>query len=313
MKYLVTGGAGFIGSHLVDRLLRDGAKVVVLDNFATGKRENLKQHTGNKNLTVYSKDIAGDIKGILKKERLDVIFHLAAIPRVQFSLKYPGLTHHANINGTFNLLQLSKDFGVKRLIFASSSSIYGDQVKLPLIEDMTPKPISPYALHKLVGEYYCRLFYKLHQMETLSLRLFNVFGPRQNPGGDYSNLIPRFIYTLRKNMSPTINGSGKQSRDFTYVDDVVDAFIFASKIKNNICSGEIINIGGGKNISVNQVVENIINLVDTKAKPKNGPAVVEPKHTLADISKAKRLLGWTPKTKFSEGLRLTYEYFSQNG
>lgn len=302
MNYLVTGGAGFIGSHLVDRLLVDGNSVTVIDNFSTGKLENLK----NKKVKFFKKDICENLDAIFKNGKFDVVFHLAAIPRVQLSINNPVSTHETNINGTFNLLMTCKKFGIKRFIFSSSSSVYGNQNILPLVETMNPRLISPYALHKLVGEHYCRLFYMLYEMETISLRYFNVFGPRQNPEGDYANLIPKFFKFLSDNKSPIINGDGEKTRDFTFVADVVNANIQASLCKNKSCYGEVFNIGGGNNFSVNQVAQIIIQLTNSKTRPKHGPSIIEPQDTLADISKAKKLLGWEPKIKFEEGMKITY-------
>lgn len=310
MKCLVTGGSGFIGSHLVDGLLELGHSVAVLDDFSLGKEENLAHHKSKKNLKVCKKSIVENLSPFFEEHQFQAIFHLAALPRVQFSIKNPKETHEANVNGTLNLLVAAKDAGVKRFVFSSSSSIYGDQEKLPLTEDMTPNPMSPYALHKLVGEYYCRLFYKIYGLETVSLRYFNVYGPRQNPAGDYACLIPKFIQLIQEGKIPTINGDGKQTRDFTYVTDVVNANILAATTKNNACFSEALNIGGGKNISVNEVTSQIIALSKKKIVPKHGLAVIEPKHTLADVAKASLLLKWQPKVDFEEGLKQTFKYFS---
>ena len=229
---------------------------------------------------------------------------MAAIPRVQLSINNPRSTHQTNIDGTFNLLMACKDFGVKRFVFSSSSSVYGDQESLPLKETMVPNPMSPYALHKLVGEYYCHLFNLIYGIETVSLRYFNVFGTRQSPDGGYANLIPKFFLKFKNNESPVINGAGKQTRDFTYVDDVVNANILAAICKNKKCFGQVFDIGGGKNYSVNEVTQIIIKLSGAKSKAVHGPAVIEPQDTLADISKSKKLLGWEPKVDFISGMRI---------
>ena len=307
MKYLVTGGAGFIGSHLVDRLLVDGHQVVVLDDFSLGKKENLAKH---KNLKIYKKSICDNLAALFKKHRFDAVFHLAALPRVQFSIAKPRESHEVNVNGTLNLLLAAKEFGVKRFVYSSSSSVYGNQPTLPLVETMPAKPISPYALQKYVGEEYCRLFHMLYGLETVSLRYFNVYGPRQNPEGAYAGQIPKFFSKLFKNETPVINGDGTQTRDNTYVDDVVEANMKATKTSNSKAFGEAFNIGGGRNTSVNDTTAMILKLVGDKIKPTHGPAVIEPHDTLADTSKAKKILGWEPRTSYEDGLQKTYEYFN---
>src|SRR3989338_11367348 len=258
-KYLVTGGAGFIGSHLVDRLLKDGHEVVVIDDFSLGKKENLPK---NKKLTVHKKSICEKLDTIFRKHKFDAVFHLAALPRVQFSIAYPRESHEANINGTLNLLLATRDHGVKRFIYSSSSSVYGDQKKLPLVETMMPDPMSPYAFQKLAGEYYCRLFAKLYGLETISLRYFNVYGPRQNPDGAYAGQIPKFFSKLLAGETPVINCDGTQTRDNTFVSDVVEANILSAQLTPAFSSpqggglegawGQAFNIGAGRNTSVNE-------------------------------------------------------------
>lgn len=303
--YIVTGGAGFIGSHLVDRLLKDGHCVVVIDDFSLGKKENLASH---KNLTVYKKSVTEDLRETLKKHLpIAAVFHLAALPRVQFSIAHPWESHVANADGTLNMLLIARDLGIKRFVYASSSSVYGDQ-KIPLIETMEPKPISPYALQKLIGEHYCRLFHELYDLETISLRYFNVYGPRQNPDGAYAGQIPKFFDKLLKGVVPVINGDGTQTRDNTYVDDVVEANTLAG-MTPYFSWGQAFNIGGGRNTSVNETTQYILQLTKSNEQPTHGPAVIEPHDTLADIGKAQRMLGWAPKTDFAEGLEETYKYF----
>lgn len=304
ITYVVTGGAGFIGSHLADRLLSDGNKVIVIDDFSLGKKENLFSHD---NLIILERSVTEDLREELKKHMpITAIFHEAALPRVQFSIAQPWESHVANADGTLNMLIIAKDLGIKRFVFASSSSVYGDQ-KIPLQEIMVPKPISPYALQKYLGEHYCRLFFELYQLETISLRYFNVFGPRQNPDGAYAGQIPKFFDKFLKGVVPVINGDGEQTRDNTYVDDVVEANILASQATSGF--GDYFNIGGGHNHSVNATTELILKLIKSDIKPTHGPSVIEPKNTLADISKAKSVLGWEPKTDFETGLQKTYEWF----
>jgi UDP-glucose 4-epimerase len=295
-KAIVTGGAGFIGSHITERLLNEGVKVIVIDDLSEGKWSNLPE---SKNLTKYEGSITEKNIGRLFKG-VDVVFHLAALPRVQRSIKYPMETHEVNVTGTLNMLLMARDYGVKKFIFSSSSSVYGEQDKLPFTETMTPHPISPYGLHKLIGEEYCKLFSRLWGISTVCLRYFNVYGPRMYPDGAYANLLPKFIKLMRNGKIPIINGDGEQTRDFTYVSDVVNANLLAAE--SNL-SGEVINIGSGKNISVNKVVGIINKLLGTNIKPIHGPAVIEPRSTLADRSKAKRLLGWEPKIELLNGIK----------
>lgn len=312
MNYLVTGGAGFIGSNLVEELLNKGNSVVVLDDFSTGKKQNLEPHKNNKNLKVIRQSITQDLDFIFKKYNFDAIFHLAALPRVQFSIQNPDKTHFVNVNGTFNLLNYARRFETPRFVFSSSSSVYGDQPKLPLKEGFKENPMSPYALHKLFGERYCALFHKLYGVETISLRYFNVYGPRQDPKGTYATLIPKFIDLIQKNIRPTINGDGHQTRDFTYVSDVVAVNILSALTQNKKCIGEVFNIGASNSISVNDVTKYIKALFNSNIEPIHGPALIEPKHTKADIKKAKKLLDWSPKVTFSQGLKMTYNFVLNN-
>jgi nucleoside-diphosphate-sugar epimerase len=308
MNYLVTGGAGFIGSNLVDKLLSEDHNVAVIDDFSSGKIENLEQHKENKNLTIYERSFCDDLGDIFEKNNFDSVFHLGAIPRVQYSITYPEKSHKANVEGTFNVLLNCKNHKVKRFVFSSSSSIYGNQDKLPLVEDMKPNPMSPYALHKLIGEQYCKIFSDLYNVETISLRYFNVYGPRQDPNGDYACLIPKFIDMVSKKETPLINGDGLQTRDFTYVSDVVGANILASKTNNKDCFGKIFNVGAGNSYSVNDVSSKIVENFDNGIIPIHGSAVIEPKHTLADISKTEKYLSWVPSVGLYEGMKSTVDY-----
>ena len=309
IKSLVTGGAGFIGSHLVDRLLKLGHEVIVIDDFSSGKKENLEHHKNNSNLKIFAKNICDkNIEDLFKN--VLVVFHVAAIPRVQFSIEFPEKTNEANVTGILNVLESAKKAGVKRFVYSASSSAYGNQEKLLLIESMNPNPMSPYALQKLVGEYYCKLYNLLFGIETISLRYFNVYGSRQDPSGGYACLIPKSINLALQEKSPEIYGDGEQTRDFTYVKDVVEANILAATTNNEKSFGEIFNVGNNNNLSVNQVVKIIIG--DRNIKPKYKPPVVEPKNTLADISKIKNFLGWTPKFNFEEGVKETIDWFKKD-
>ncbi len=305
MKMLVTGGAGFIGSHVTDALIGQGHEVVVIDDLSSGKREYAHPRA-----LFVKLNILENLDDLFSQHGFDVVFHLAAIPRVQFSIKEPRKTHEANVNGTFNLLEACRIFGVKRFVFSSSSSVYGDQPSLPLVETMKPNPMSPYALHKFIGETYCNLYHVLYGLETISLRYFNVYGERQNPAGDYACLIPKFIRFMKQGAAPTIFGDGEQTRDFTYVGDVVDANIAAARTQKEECFGETFNIGAGHEHSVNEVVRSIKKILSSHIEPVHGAAVIEPRNTRADVQKVRRLLGWEPKTEFEEGLKRTIAFFT---
>jgi nucleoside-diphosphate-sugar epimerase len=294
-KCLVTGGAGFIGSHLVKKLLEEGVKVTVVDDLSEGTWSNLPKH---KNLKKYKVSILKNMSPFVKRQ--DVIFHLAAIPRLQRSVDEPLKTHKVNVDGTFNLLLEAKKHRVKKFIFASSSSVYGNRNKTPFKENMNVDPLVPYSLHKVIGEQYCQMFSNLWGLETVSLRYFSVYGPNMNPNSPYALLIPKFLKMMKQNKRPTINGDGTHSRDFTYVTDVVEATILAAK--SNL-SGEIINIGAGKSTSVNKVFNTLNKILNKKIKPIYGPEVAEPKKTLAENSRAKKILGWKPKLNFGEGIK----------
>ena len=305
MKVLVTGGAGFIGSNLAEGLVKGGHEVSIIDNLALGKKENFNEI--KEKITFYKGSINDDIRKIINGS--EVVFHLAALPRVQFSIHNPIESNNTNINGSLNLLKQCTDLGVKRFIFSSSSSVYGDQDSLPLIEYMKPNPMSPYALQKLTIEYYCKLFYDIYGLKTTSLRYFNVYGPKQDKESTYSNLIPKFIGLIQKNEQPKIHGDGSQTRDFTYVNDVVSANVAAMSSDNKKIFGKVFNIGAGNRVSVNEVAEKIINLLNSKINPIHVDPIIEPKDTLADISKAKNMLGWQPKTNIDQGLEKTVHYF----
>ena len=305
-KYLVTGGAGFIGSNIVEELVKRNHKVKVLDNFITGKRENLKPFLDDIEL------IEGDIRDIetVKKTVKGVayVLHQAALRSVPKSVDDPLLTNDININGTLNVLIAAKETGVKRVVYASSSSVYGDCKSFPEKEDAVPMPISPYAVSKLTGEYYGYTFTKTFGLEVVSLRYFNVFGPRQNPESKYSAVIPAFISRLLGNKPPIVEGDGNQSRDFTYVKNVVLANLAAAKTPD--IGGEVFNIACGKSYSVLDIIKYLDKFLGTKTKPEFSPSRKgDVKKTAADISKMKKLLKITPKVEFEEGLKKTLEWF----
>jgi len=302
MKILITGGAGFIGSHLVDKLIREGYKVIVIDNLSTGKKENL-----NKKAKFYKIDICSPkVLEIFQKEKPKVIFHLAAIPRVPLSIEKPVKTSKVNILGTINVFKAGVKAKAKRIVFVSSSSVYGEQKKLPLKESMTPNPLSPYGLQKLTGERFAKLFTQLFKIPIVSLRYFNVYGPRIDFESEYSLVIGKFLRQKAKNQPLTIYGDGNQTRAFCFVDDVVSATILAMKSKK-IKGGEVINIGSEKSYSVNYLA-NLIGGEKIYLPKRPG----DPRHTKADISLAKRLLNWKPKVDLKEGLRITKEWFLKN-
>ncbi len=300
-KYLVTGGAGFIGSHIVEELLKRGESVRVLDNLSTGKRQNVLRFNGNENFEF----IEGDLRSyhIVQEavKGIDYVLHQGALPSVPRSVKDPITTNDVNVNGTLNILDASINAGVKRVIFASSSSIYGNSQELPKKEDMKPSPESPYALTKYTGERYCQIFTKLHGLETVCLRYFNVFGPRQDPDSQYSAVIPKFIKLIKDGKSPVIYGDGTASRDFTFVSNVVMANLLACSSDKAV--GEVYNIACGESITINQLACKLAELLDKDIKPIYAPPRAgEVKHSYADIEKAKRDLGYTVTVCFNDGL-----------
>lgn len=305
-KYLVTGGAGFIGSNIVEELVKRGHKVRVLDNLSTGNISNLKPFMGK--IEFYKGDIrkTADVRKALRG--IDLVIHQAALRSVARSVEEPVATNDVNVNGTLNMLVLSKEAHIKRLVYASSSSLYGDCKIYPQKETIAPNPISPYAVSKLTGEYYCRMFSTTMGLETVSLRYFNVFGPRQNPESKYSAVIPAFIARLVADKPCIIDGDGKQSRDFTYVSNVVDANIAASTAKG--AAGMYFNVASGCDYSVIDVAEGIKKILGKKVKSVHGPKRAgDVKRTYADISALRKYLNVKPKVKFYEGLEKTVEWF----
>ncbi len=300
MKILVTGGAGFIGSHLTDKLIEKGHQVVVIDNLSTGVKENLNLKADFFNLDICDFD---KIKPLFKG--VDFAFHLAAIPRVPLSVKDPVNTSKVNVLGTINVFKAAADEKVKRIVFASSSSVYGDQEKLPLKEDMVPNPLSPYGLQKLNGEQFTKMFFQLYKMPIVSLRYFNVFGSRVDFDSDYSLVIGKFLKQKSEGKPLTIFGNGEQTRGFCYVDDVVEANIKAME-SEKIKGGEVINVGSDKSHSVNYLAELIGGEIQYLPVREGDPL-----HTQADVSLAQELLGWQPSTSFEEGVEKVKEWFQK--
>ncbi|MBP7935028.1 MAG: SDR family oxidoreductase [Phycisphaerae bacterium] len=307
--YLVTGGAGFIGSHLVERLVKDGETVRVLDNFSSGKRQNLAPFSAR--IEVIQGDIRKPDDCATACKGIDVIFHEAAVPSVPKSVTDPRTSHEANIDGTFNLLMAARDAKCRRVIYAASSSAYGDLPDLPKRESACPSPLSPYAVNKLVGEHYLRTFYCCYGLETISLRYFNVFGPRQDPKSQYAAAIPAFVSAILKNQPPTIYGDGEQSRDFTYIDNVVHANLLAAHAAKT--EGQVVNVACGERVTVNQIIAQINSLLGHSIKPDyvdTRPGDV--KHSLADITLAEKILGYRPVVAFEQGLRRAIEWYKNN-
>ncbi len=306
-KVLVTGGAGFIGSNLADELIRQGARVAIIDNLSTGSRANLEEISGS--FEFIEGDINDDAAVARAIEGVEVIFHEAALPSVPRSVEDPAETHRACVDGTFNILVKAKEAGVRRFIYAASSSAYGDQPILPKVESMPADPLSPYAVAKLTGELYCRAFNNVYGLETMSLRYFNVFGPRQNPSSPYSGVISRFIDSLMTGTSPVIYGDGEQSRDFTYIANVVDANIRAAQATEGL--GHTLNVANGDQITLNRlldVLKQITNNEDVKAEylPFRTGDV---KHSQADNSRAVEWLGYQELVGLEDGLKNTIEWW----
>ena len=307
--FLVTGGAGFIGSHVAGRLLGDGHRVRVLDNFSTGSRANLELGGAH---APHLETIEGDIRDLGTVEAatrgVDVVFHQAAMRSVPRSVKDPLGANDNNVTGTLNVLEAARRAGVRRIVYASSSSVYGDRPDLPKREDQTPAPISPYAVSKAAGEQYAAVWSRLYGVETVGLRYFNVFGPRQDPTSEYAAVIPRFILWGLKHAPLEVHGDGTQSRDFTYIDNVVEANLLAGRAPG--ASGEVFNVGCGARVSLLAIIASLERLLGRPLQRHHTPARAgDVPHTLADVGKAKRLLGYTPLVSFDEGLKRTFEYF----
>lgn len=305
--YLVTGGAGFIGSNLVRRLLERGDRVRVLDNFATGRRENLEEIAGAIELVEGDLRSQADVAKAVAGVRY--VLHLGALGSVSRSVQDPLTTHEVNITGTLRLLLAAREAGVERLVFSSSSSVYGNTPVLPKQEDMTPTPLSPYALSKLAGEHYCRLFNSLYGVRTYILRYFNVFGPRQSPKSQYAAVIPLFIDALRAGQPPVIHGDGGQTRDFTYVDDVIAANLACCTAPESAAGG-VYNVAWGNRISVLDLARRISELLGVSIAPVHQPSRAgDVRDSQADATRARTLLGWEPRVPFDEGMRRTVNWF----
>jgi nucleoside-diphosphate-sugar epimerase len=305
-KYLITGGAGFIGSNLARRLVGQGDQVTVLDDFSTGKRDNL--HDLRSAVRVIEGDIC-DIKTVRQAtEGVDYVLHHAAVVSVPRSVEDPLRANSVNVDGTLNCLMAARDEGVKRFIFAASSSAYGDTPNLPKREDMISQPLSPYGVSKLVGEMYCKVFNDVYGLETVSLRYFNIFGPYQDPASQYAAVVPIFITRLLKAQSPIVYGDGEQSRDFTYIENAVEANLLA--VRSDRAAGRVVNVACGSRYTLNELLRNLKRLTRSGVEPTySDPRPGDIKHSQGDMSTARELLGYEPSISFEEGLRRTVEWF----
>jgi len=308
-KFLVTGGAGFIGSNICKRLVSQDCFVRVVDNLLTGKKSNLAEVIDK--IEFIHADMGDSEVAQSAMKDIDVVLHEGALPSVPVSIENPAATHKHCVDATFTLLLAARDAGIKRFVYAASSSAYGDAPTSPKVETMPACPLSPYAVAKLTGEYYCSVFCKIFGLETISLRYFNVFGPQQDPASQYAAAIPAFVTAILKDEPPTIYGDGEQSRDFTYIDNVVDANLLAARAKHT--QGEVVNIACGKAVTVNEIIDMINNLLGKNVKPKyTAPRPGDVKHSLADITAAKNLIEFKPKVSFNDGLRLAIDWYKTN-
>jgi nucleoside-diphosphate-sugar epimerase len=308
-RFLVTGGAGFIGSNICRRLVREGCFVRVVDNLLTGKRENLAEVWDQIEFVEADMGVPEVARAVV--QGIDVILHEGALPSVPRSVDDPAATHQHCVDATFTLLLAARDARVKRFVYAASSSAYGDTPTLPKVETMAPDPLSPYAVGKLVGEYYCSVFSKVFGLETIALRYFNVFGPHQDPASQYAAAIPAFVTAILQDRPPTVYGDGEQSRDFTYVDNVVHANLLAARADRT--HGEVVNIACGEAVTVNAIIGMINRLLGKNVQPIYAPARPgDVKHSLADITAAKKLIGFEPVILFRAGLEKSIDWYRHN-
>ena len=318
-RVLVTGGAGFIGSSLCHDLLERDNEVVCLDNFATGKKENIRELKGNPHFKLIDGDIRDQEVCRKAVKGVDVVLHQAALGSVPRSIADPATTNAVNINGFLNMIIATRDAGIKRFVYASSSSVYGDSTELPKVEERTGKVLSPYAITKMVNEEYARIFGSLYGMETIGLRYFNVYGRRQDPEGPYAAVIPKFTQQFMKYESPVINGDGSNSRDFTYIDNVVMANNLAATAENPAALNQAYNVACGDSVNLNEMTSMLrgflaeINPKIGKVEPQHGPARAgDIPHSMASVGKAVRLLGYKPLVLFPEGLKRAVEWYVDN-
>jgi len=307
MKALVTGGAGLIGSHLAERLLEQGHAVRILDNFSTGRHRNISGFATEVDV------VEGDIGSYERVHRAvlgcDVVFHQAALPSVPRSIEDPIATHETNVTGTLHVLLAARDCNLRRVIFASSSSVYGARTALARTEAQRLKPVSPYAAGKAAGEAYCRSFWEVYGLETVALRYFNVFGPRQDPLSQYAAVFPRFIKAFLTKTPPTVYGDGNQSRDFTFVENIVDANVLAAEAGG--VGGQVFNVACGRATTVNELIDELSKISGVTVEPSYEPTRAgDVRHSLADIGRAARHLGYRPRVEFSEGLRRTFQHYA---
>ncbi|MHC4397082.1 MAG: SDR family oxidoreductase [Planctomycetota bacterium] len=308
-KFLVTGGAGFIGSNICRELISQGCFVRVIDNLLTGKKSNLSDIIDK--IEFIEADMGDQNIARTAMKDIDVVLHQGALPSVPKSIDNPAATHKHCVDATFTLLLTARDAGIKRFVYAASSSAYGDTPTLPKIETMPTIPLSPYAAAKLAGEYYCFVFYKSFGLETISLRYFNVFGPYQDPTSQYAAAIPAFVTAILKGEPPTIYGDGEQSRDFTYVDNVVEANLLAARAQHT--AGEVVNIACGQCVTVNEIIDIINDLLGKNVKPiYTAPRPGDVKHSHADITLAEKLINFKPTVPFRKGLQLAIDWYREN-
>ena len=308
-KFLVTGGAGFIGSNICKKLVSQGCFVRVVDNLLTGKKSNLAGVIDK--IEFIQADMGDSQVAQSAMKDIDVVLHEGALPSVPVSIENPAATHKHCVDATFTLLLAARDAGVKRFVYAASSSAYGDAPTSPKVETMPASPLSPYAVAKLTGEYYCTVFCKIFGLETISLRYFNVFGPFQDPASQYAAAIPAFVTAILKDQPPTIYGDGEQSRDFTYIDNIIDANLLAARAKRT--EGQVVNVACGQAVTVNEIIDIINNLLGKNVKSKYvAPRPGDVKHSLADITAARNLIGFEPAVQFKDGLQKAIEWYREN-